>query len=87
MSGSIVAIVVVPVVIALALAACLVMVFWAKNHPKTPRSETPDREVTGGIFQGDRRQMMPRRDAVPGEAASESGLADSDGARDEERRT
>jgi hypothetical protein len=47
------------------------MVFHAKNHPQpSHRGDAPDREVTGGIFQGEGRQMMPRRDAPPKEASS-----------------
>jgi hypothetical protein len=69
-------------VIAVALVAWLVMVFHAKNHPQVPdRGDAPDREVTGGIFQGEGRQLMPRRDAPPREASS---VPDSGGARDEQ---
>jgi hypothetical protein len=32
------------------------------------RGGGPDREVTGGMFQGEGRQVMPRRDAPPREA-------------------
>jgi len=69
MTGSTVAIVLIPIVIAVALVAWLGMVFHAKNHPQVSnRSDAPDHEVTGGIFQGEGRQLMPRRDAEPKEA-------------------
>jgi hypothetical protein len=72
MTGSTLAIVLVPIVIVVALAAWLVMVFHAKNHPRvSQRGDAPDREVTGGIFQGEGRQVMPRRDAEPREASEQ----------------
>jgi hypothetical protein len=72
MTGSTIAIVLIPIVVAVALAAWLVMVFRANNHPQVPdRGDAPDHEVTGGIFQGEGRQMMPRRDAPPKEASDQ----------------
>jgi hypothetical protein len=72
MTGSTLAIVLIPIVVAVALAAWLVMVFHAKNHPQvSDRGDAPDREVTGGIFQGEGRQLMPRRDAEPKEASEQ----------------
>jgi hypothetical protein len=72
MTGSTLAIVLIPIVIAVALTAWLVMVFRAKNHPQVPdHGDAPDREVSGGIFQGEGRQLMPRRDAEPGEASEQ----------------
>ena len=73
MTGSTLAVVFIPIVIAVALVAWLVMVFHAKNHPQVSddRGDAPDREVTGGIFQGDGRQLMPRRDAEPKEASEQ----------------
>ena len=72
MTGSTLAIVVIPIVIAVALAACLVMVYHAKNHPKvSDRVEPPEHEVSGGTFQGEGRQLMPRRDEEPEEASEQ----------------
>ena len=71
MTGSTLAVILIPIVIAVALLAWLVMVFHAKNHPQvSDHGVAPDREVTGGIFQGEGRQLMPRRDAPPREASS-----------------
>ncbi|HEY1616844.1 MAG TPA: hypothetical protein VGG25_04460 [Streptosporangiaceae bacterium] len=70
MSGSILAIVLIPVVVVAGLAAWIIMVFRADRHPRfSRRGGVPDREVTGGIFQGDPGQVSPRRDAPPREAA------------------
>jgi hypothetical protein len=72
MTGSTLAIVLIPIVVAVALAAWLAMVYHAKNHPQvSDHGEAPDREVTGGIFQGEGRQLMPRRDAEPREASEQ----------------
>jgi len=82
MTGSTLAAVLIPIVIAVALAAWLVMVFHAKNHPRVSgRGDAPDREVTGGIFQGEGRQLMPRRDAPAKQA---SNVPNTGGARDEQ---
>jgi hypothetical protein len=71
MTGSTLAVFLIPIVIAVALGAWLVMVFHAKNHPRVSgRGDAPDREVTGGIFQGEGRQFMPRRDAPAKETSS-----------------
>lgn len=70
MSGSTLAIVLIPVVVAAGLAVWMIMVFRADRHPRfSRRGGIPDREVTGGIFQGDPGQVSPRRDAPPREAA------------------
>ena len=69
MTGSTLTAILIPIVIALALVAWLVMVYHAKNHPQVSRrGDAPDLEVSGGIFQGEGRQVMPRRDAEPREA-------------------
>jgi hypothetical protein len=56
------------------------MVFHANRHPgASQRGDAPDREVTGGIFQGEGRQVMPRRDAPPREASGvRNGRNDGD---------
>jgi hypothetical protein len=70
MSGSTLAIILIPIVVAAGLVVWISMVFHADRHPhRLGRGGAPDREVTGGIFQGDPRQMTPRRDAPPREAA------------------
>jgi flagellar basal body-associated protein FliL len=70
MSGSILAIILIPIVVAACLVALVAMVFHADRHPhRLGRGDAPDREVTGGIFRGDPGQVSPRRDAPPREAA------------------
>ena len=55
------------VIIVVVIAACLVVwltaVFHAERHPKPGRGGAPRRKITGGVFRGDPRQQMPRRDA------------------------
>jgi hypothetical protein len=81
-TGSTLAIVLIPIVIAVALVAWLGMVYHAKNHPQvSDRGDAPDHEVSGGIFQGEGRQLMPRRDAPPREASS---VPNTRGAHDEQ---
>jgi hypothetical protein len=83
MTGSTLAVILIPVVIAVALVVWLVMVFHAKNHPRVAdRGDAPDREVTGGIFQGEGRQLMPRRDASP---RGTSGVPNTSAGGDEQR--
>jgi len=65
------------IVVAAGLVVWLSAVFRAERHPETGRGGTPRRKITGGIFQGDPRQQMPRRDA-PAEVTSkdqDSGTA------------
>ncbi len=82
MTGSTMAIVLIPIVIAVALAGWLAMVYHAKNHPQvSDHGDAPDHEVSGGIFQGEGRQLMPRRDAPPKEAST---VPDAGAARDEQ---
>jgi hypothetical protein len=70
MTGSTVAIIVIPIVIAVCLAVWLFLVFRADRKPHgSGRGDTTDHSVTGGIFRGGRRQWSPRRDATPPEAA------------------
>lgn len=71
MSGSTLAVIVVPVVVGIILAGWLYAVFHADRHPEPGNSNMPpDREVTGGIFRSSGgRQQMPRRDAAPPEVA------------------
>ena len=57
------------IVVAAGLVEGLTGVFRAERHPETGRGGAPRRKITGGIFQGDPRQQMPRRDA-PAEVMS-----------------
>jgi hypothetical protein len=52
------------IVVAAGLVVWITSVFRAGKRPGTTgRGGTPRRKVTGGIFRGDPRQQMPRRDA------------------------
>ena len=59
--------VIIVIVVAAGLVVWLTGVFRAERHPETGRGGAPRRKITGGIFRGDPRQQMPRRDA-PAEA-------------------
>jgi hypothetical protein len=61
--------VIIVIVVAAALAVWISAVFHAERHPGTGRGGAPRRKITGGIFRGDPRQQMPRRDA-PAEVIS-----------------
>jgi hypothetical protein len=71
--------IIIVIVVAAGLAVWISAVFRAERHPDTTgRGGTPRRKITGGIFRGDPRQQMPRRDA-PAEMTSknqESGTED-----------
>jgi len=54
------------IVVAAGLVVWITSVFRAERHPETAgRGGTPRRKITGGIFQGDPRQQMPRRGDEP----------------------
>lgn len=83
MSHSVLAAVIIPIVVIIVLAIWLFLVYWADRHggegghPEraNPRA-VPRREVAGGAFRSrGGRQVAPRRDETPAEAA--------DGGRDE----
>jgi hypothetical protein len=78
--GSTAAVIVIPIVLAVTLFVWLTMVFHAARHPEPGRrGGVPDRDITGGIFRGDPRQMSPRRDAPPRQtAAARVGSRDRD---------
>jgi hypothetical protein len=62
MSNTALAAIVVPIIVALSLAAWITMVYRADRHPAYVRSRgtEPRREVTGGSFRGrGGRQVMP----------------------------
>jgi hypothetical protein len=75
MGGSRLALIVVPVVVAICVAAWIISVFHADRRPYTCRSKPPDRAIVGGIFHGDPRQEMPRRDA-PAKSAGAAAAQD-----------
>ncbi len=73
MSGSSLAPIVIPIAVGAALFVFIALVFHADRHPEPGRGGTPNRDITGGIFQGDPRQQMPRRDAPPKATAGHGG--------------
>jgi len=94
MSHSVLAAVIVPIVVVIVLAIWLLLVYRADRHggegghPETtnPRA-VPRREVAGGAFRSrGGRQVAPRRDETPAEAAAdvtEQGATDTtSGSRD-----
>ena len=63
MSGSTLGIVLIVIVAAAGLTVWITAVFHAERHPETGgKGAAPRRTITGGIFRGDPRQQMPRRD-------------------------
>lgn len=86
MSGSTLALIIIPIVIAGCLTFWISMVFHAERHPGTGRGGVPDREVTGGIFRGDPRQWSPRRDAPVEEPSLETTSEDTTEVTDPARR-
>jgi hypothetical protein len=70
MTTSTLGIVIIVIVVAAGLVVWISAVFHAERHPETTgRGGAPRRKITGGIFRGDPRQQMPRRDA-PAEVIS-----------------
>jgi hypothetical protein len=65
MTTSALGIVIIVVVVAAGLVVWISAVFHAERHPGSGsgRGGAPRRKITGGIFRGDPRQQMPRRDA------------------------
>jgi len=61
--------VIIVIVVAVSLVVWITAVFHAERHPGPGRGGAPRRKITGGIFRGDPRQQMPRRDA-PAEVMS-----------------
>ena len=70
MTTSALGIVLIVIVVAAGLVVWISTVFRADKHPESSRGGSPRRKVTGGIFRGDPRQQMPRRDA-PAEVIAE----------------
>jgi hypothetical protein len=63
MTATLGATVIIVAVAAAGLFVFLYLVFHAERHPDTGRGGAPRRKITGGIFRGNGRQVMPRRDA------------------------
>jgi hypothetical protein len=63
MTTSTLGIVIIVIVVAAGLVVWITAVFRAERHPEPGRGGAPRRKITGGIFRGDPRQQMPRRDA------------------------
>jgi flagellar basal body-associated protein FliL len=78
MSGSTLAIVIIPVVVVIALAAWIVVVYLAQRRPGNDKKVSPPATaVRGGGFEASGgRQVTPHRDAVPPEAHQYEGEAD-----------
>lgn len=70
MSGSSLAPIVIPIAVAIGLAAWLIMVFQAERHPYwRGQGSAPERPSTGAAGWADRRLNVSQRDARPVEAA------------------
>jgi hypothetical protein len=83
MSNAVMTEIFVPIVVAVALAVWIVMVYRADKNPTYRRSwrgSKPRREVTGGSFRGTGgRQLMPLPDREPADDNSQiPGDADYD---------
>jgi hypothetical protein len=77
MSHSVLAAIIVPIVVIILLASWLLLVYRASRyggeggHPETANPHAvPRRDVAGGVFRSrGGRQVAPRRDETPAEAA------------------
>jgi hypothetical protein len=86
MSGSLAALIAIPVVAGVLLAVWITAVFYAKRHPASGPGRPARRGIIGGTFQGDRRQQMPRRDA-PAVNAPPAGQGPDEDAQTREGQT
>jgi hypothetical protein len=76
MSGSLLAVIFVPIVVAVVLGGWIFSVYHANRHSDSGSGKMPRREVIGGTFRSSGgRQVMPRRDA-PVDTADEAAAAD-----------
>ena len=74
MSGSLLAIIIIPIAALLALFAWVGAVLYASRRPGgREHGARPRWDVSGGTFRGDARQVTPRRDATPPDAAAYEG--------------
>lgn len=85
MTGSVLAVIFIPVAAAVGLAVWLISVMRVSNRPPKaePRAE-PRQDVLGGIFRGDPRQQVPSRDVPAGGRHTAEATAST--AREEEQR-
>lgn len=68
MSGSTLAVALIPIVVVVTLFAWIFLVYRADRRPQAGGpGQAPDRDVTSGIFHGDPRQLSPRRDTPASE--------------------
>jgi hypothetical protein len=85
MSGSLLAVILIPVAAAIGLAVWLTTVLHASLRPQGTKAGTePGQAVVGGVFRGDPRQQMPRRE-VPAEGRTTANTSTST-AREEDQR-
>ena len=85
MSGSLLAVIFIPVAAAVGLTVWLTSVLRASRRPRDPKPGTePGQAVVGGVFRGDPRQQVPRRD-VPAEGSTTATTSTST-AREEDQR-
>jgi hypothetical protein len=85
MAGSLIAIIVIPIVVAVALTVWLVAVYRASRRPDSGPGKMPRREVIGGAFRASGgRQLMPRRDDPADGAEEEHSTAEAVGSADQE---
>lgn len=75
MSGSFLAIVTIPIAVAVGLAVWLGAVLWhsSRRPDRHGPGKEPPQDVAGGIFRGDPRQLMPRGEVSPGGGQSTGG--------------
>lgn len=71
--------IVIPIVVLIVLVVWIGAIYHANRHPPpADPAKQPAHEVTGGAFRaGGGRQVMPRRDDVPPEAAAEAPADDT----------
>jgi hypothetical protein len=85
MSGSLLAVILIPVAAAIGLAVWLTTVLRVSRRPQGAEPGTePGQAVAGGVFRGDPRQQMPRRD-VPAQGRTTANTSTST-AREEDQR-
>ena len=77
MSGSMSAVIVIPIVVVVVIAVWIALVLRAGRRRPAQHGpgQEPSRRVAGGIFRGDRRQLMPNRYEPPPEADEQSKSA------------
>ena len=82
MTGSLAAVIVIPIVVALGLTVWLVAIFRARGRPAAEdQGGEPGQPISGGVFQGDPRQQMPRRDAPASGSDAPASGSDANAAR------